>query len=249
PLVVWGAGSAPRRVWVAGGLRWRADAVGCPSCGGRIQFTEHSWSCECGFARPSPDVTVDEGAGGLTAVFGVRRLPVALSIPGSFNARNAVMAAAAAQCLGVDPQDALRAMGRIEGVAGRFSLHDVAGIPTRLLLAKNPAGWEELLHLVGPESGPVVVAINARIADGKDPSWLWDVPFERLSGRPVVATGERSADLSVRLDYAEVPHERMSDPVEAVKLAARLSAGERPGPIDFIGNYTAFHDLLRATAA
>ena len=38
---------------------------------------------------------------------------------------------------------------------------------------------------------PVVLSVNARIADGLDTSWLWDVPFERLPGRPVVATGER----------------------------------------------------------
>ena len=34
-------------------------------------------------------------------------------------------------------------------------------------------------------------SINARIADGHDPSWLWDVPFERLAGRLVV--GHRRA--------------------------------------------------------
>ena len=45
-----------------------------------------------------------------------------------------------------------------------------------------------------------------RIADGLDTSWLWDVPFERLRGRTVVATGERCRDLAVRLRYAEVDH-------------------------------------------
>ena len=40
------------------------------------------------------------------------------------------------------------------------------------------------------------------------PSWLWDVPFERLAGRPVVATGDRRLDLAVRLRYAEVDHAR-----------------------------------------
>jgi UDP-N-acetylmuramyl tripeptide synthase len=95
-----------------------------------------------------------------------------------------------------------------------------------------------------------VVAINARIADGRDPSWLWDVAFERLAGRPVVASGERSADLSVRLDYAGIAHERVPDPVAAVGVAARLGAGAKTGaPIEFIGNYTAFHDLLRASPA
>ena len=51
------------------------------------------------------------------------------------------------------------------------------------MLAKNPAGWSELLDLVGEEDRPLVISINARTADGADPSWLWDVPFERLAAR------------------------------------------------------------------
>ncbi|HTX62638.1 MAG TPA: DUF1727 domain-containing protein, partial [Acidimicrobiales bacterium] len=111
---------------------------------------------------------------------------------------------------------------------------------------KNPAGWRELLDVVCPGDRPVVVGINARVADGRDPSWLWDVPFERLSGRTVVATGERCRDLSVRLRYAEVPHRTVRDEVAAVR-AAWLDGGGT-GRVDFIGNYTAFTDLTgRAT--
>ena len=93
------------------------------------------------------------------------------------------------------------------------------------MLAKNPAGWQELLGLVRPGTGPVVVAINARIADGRDPSWLWDVPFEQLAGRPVVATGERCLDLSVRLRYAEVEHTTVADSVAAVRSAGSAAGG------------------------
>ena len=38
PLVVWGAGAARDVHWVGAGLRWQLDAVGCPSCEGRIEF-------------------------------------------------------------------------------------------------------------------------------------------------------------------------------------------------------------------
>ena len=65
----------------------------------------------------------------------------------------------------------------------------------------------------------------------------------------MVASGERCLDLSVRLQYADVPHSTKRDPVEAVRAAAR-SRGSRPfisgepARVDYIGNYTAFHDLL-----
>jgi UDP-N-acetylmuramyl tripeptide synthase len=245
PLVVFGAERAPQVVWVAGGQRWRADATGCPACGGRISFEPGRWWCPCGFARPVPQVSAEVGEdGSVVAVLeGGGRLPVDLRIPGEFNRRNAVVAMAAARVLGIDPAGALAAMAQVEEVAGRFSLHRVDGVSVRLLLAKNPAGWVELLALVGPTRGPVVVGINARIADGRDPSWLWDVPFERLAGRPVVATGERSADLSVRLHYAGVAHERVPEPRLAVLRAAALDRDT--AAVDFVGNYTAFFDLLR----
>jgi hypothetical protein len=87
-----------------------------------------------------------------------------------------------------------------------------------------------------------VVSINARIADGADPSWLWDVPYERLAGRAVIATGDRFRDLSVRLHYGGVCHDTEPEPVRAVARAATGSGAV----VDVIGNYTAFHDLLGA---
>ncbi|HXW80047.1 MAG TPA: DUF1727 domain-containing protein, partial [Acidimicrobiales bacterium] len=114
----------------------------------------------------------------------------------------------------------------------------VAGaIRARLLLAKNPAGWAEVFDMVAPAPAPLVIAINARTADGHDPSWLWDVPFELLRGRRVVATGERRLDLAVRLHYAEVEHVLEQSPVAA------LQAGGGP-QLDVVANYTAFHQIL-----
>ena len=85
----------------------------------------------------------------------------------------------------------------------------------------------------------VTRTINARIADGHDPSWLWDVPFERLRGRFVVATGERRLDLAVRLRYAEVDHVVADSLTEAVRTA------DAPR-IDVAANYTAFQEYLEA---
>jgi UDP-N-acetylmuramyl tripeptide synthase len=82
------------------------------------------------------------------------------------------------------------------------------------------------------------VIINAREADGRDTSWLWDVPFEQFSCRPVVASGERAADLGVRLSYAGLEHQTVADPLAAL---AALPAGK----VDVVANYTAFHQFRR----
>jgi UDP-N-acetylmuramyl tripeptide synthase len=167
-----------------------------------------------------------------------------LVLPGRFNQANALMATVTAEACGVDAGTALEAMRDVEEVAGRFTVRAFGPVRARLMLAKNPAGWDELLDLVGKSSAPVVVSINARVADGADPSWLWDVPFERLAGRTVVATGDRFRDLSVRLQYAGVVHTTEADPVHAVGLAGDGA----DGVIDVIANYTAFGDLLGARA-
>jgi len=269
PLIAWAAGTGERVVWVGAGLGWRADATGCPACDGQIAFAEGpagGWACACGFARPDPAVWTDDGGATPEVVFADgRRQEVSLAIPGRFNRSNAVMALALSESLGVDPAAAADAMAAVTEVAGRFTTRVIDGVATRLLLAKNPAGWSELLGLVGPGTTPVVVGINARVADGRDPSWLWDVEFERLSGRPVVATGDRCLDVSVRLHYAGVEHVTVREPADALEVAAQWAAAGRPVPlgvgagatrvdgdgapasgvVDFIGNYTAFSDLVR----
>jgi len=235
PLVVWGAGAASSVTWVGAGQPWTADASGCPSCGGRILFRDGSWACAaCSLRRPELAVWVE---GDEVVTVQGRRHRLHLQLPGRCNAANAALAMAAANRFGVDAVAALGAMADIQEVGGRYRHVQVGHTEATLLLAKNPAGWTEVFDLIAPPPGPVVVAINARIADGKDPSWLWDVPFERLEGRSVVATGERSRDLAVRLHYAGVEHVRIDDMVAAVRHAG-------PGAVDVVANYTSFQSLI-----
>jgi lipid II isoglutaminyl synthase (glutamine-hydrolysing) len=239
PLVTWAASGASDTttdvVWVGTGQSWLEDATGCPACGARLELDEGPWHCvSCDLARPAPSVTLDgrtvvDGSGG--------RTELRLALPGRVNRVNAAMALAAATALGVDPAHATAAMSTITDVAGRYRVVDVDGSKVRLLLAKNPAGWQEAIEMLAPAPQPVIVSINARVADGHDPSWLWDVPFERLADRLVVAAGERRHDLAVRLHYAEVDH------VIADSLRDAVRAAASPG-VDVAANYTAFQEYL-----
>lgn len=244
PLVVWAAGGARDAgadvVWVGTGLRWTLDAVGCPACGGRITFDHGSWTCgRCGLARPHPQWVLEGDE--LVDPLGTR-WHLDLALPGRVNRANAAVVVATATALGVPTPDAVAACGEVDDVAGRYRTATVDGHRVRLLLAKNPAGWQEAIEMLDPPPVPVIASINARIADGRDPSWLWDVPYEQLAGRFVVATGERRHDLAVRLRYAEVDHAVAGSLTEAVRLAAeRVAPGTR---LELIANYTAFQDYL-----
>jgi UDP-N-acetylmuramyl tripeptide synthase len=239
PLVAWSASEVPDVTWVAAGAAWTADAAVCPACAAPIVHGPGTWRCTgCDLTRPVPDVEVRDA----TVVFhddgGDLEVPVTLAIPGRFNLGNAGLALAAARLGGVAPLDAAPAMATTGEVAGRYRTVRVGNHEVRLLMAKNPAGWQASLDIVQPPPVPVVVAVNARVADGRDPSWLWDVPFESLDGRPVVAAGDRAHDLSVRLHYAGVRHEvRPGSALDAMRTFPA-------GPVDLIANYTAFSDVL-----
>lgn len=241
PLVVWAARATPSVTWVGAGAEWTADAAICPECSATIAHGEGGWHCTgCDLGRPTPDVTLDDDVVTLHAPGGVVSVTLDLALPGAFNRANAALALAGAWRAGVDPGEAGAAMSATTEVAGRYRRVTRGAHDVRLLMAKNPAGWQSSLGILQAPPTPAVVAINARVADGHDPSWLWDVPFELLEGRTVVAAGDRALDLSVRLRYAGVEH--------TVAPGPALEAVDRcpDGPVDLVANYTAFADVLGA---
>jgi UDP-N-acetylmuramyl tripeptide synthase len=253
PLVVaavtgaWsGRRSSPVQVtWVAVGQPWTADAASCPACSTPWVFTPGAFRCSaCGFGRPSPTWRLEDeevhGPDGL-------RLGLQLGLPGRSNRANAVMATVAATLRGTTPEQALAAMGAVTAVAGRYAVVRHGTGDVRLLLAKNPAGWQEMLAQLGEAGAPqdVVLALNAQTADGEDTSWIWDVPFELLAGSRVVVSGERAEDLALRLRYAEVPFTVVRDPLDAVESARSLPGGL----VQLLATYTAFNAVQHALRA
>ncbi|MCF2532211.1 MurT ligase domain-containing protein [Yinghuangia soli] len=236
PLVVWAASSAKDVVWVAAGQMWQEDSWSCPSCGGVMHRPGDDWYCsDCDFRRPQ--VTWSLVGEEMVDPDG-QVWPLDLQLPGRANRANATTAAAVASVFGVDTASALARMKNVTAVAGRYDVVSYRGRNLRLLLAKNPAGWLETFSLIDPAPAPVFLSVNALDADGKDTSWLWDVDFTRLAGRPLFVLGQRRLDLAVRLDVAGLEFSVHDD------LAGAVAACP-PGQIEVIANYTAFQQLRR----
>jgi UDP-N-acetylmuramyl tripeptide synthase len=234
PLIAWAAGGAQEVTWVAAGQRWHEDSWCCPVCGSHLRRDDLGWRCgECTFARPPARWVLDDGAV-IDAAGQVRELSLAL--PGRANRSNAVMALAVADIFGADLDQALQAMRGVTSVAGRYTLVARRGRQLRLLLAKNPAGWLEAFDVLTEGPSPVLLAVNAQGPDGKDTSWLWDVDYRVLRGRPVLVTGERRLDLAVRLEADQVSFELADGVDDAVDRVP-------PGSLDVIANYTAFQHI------
>lgn len=226
----------PNVVWVSAGSGWAVDSTSCPRSGEPIIWEGENWrSTGADFHRPQPDWWL-EGEG-LCGPDGFRA-PLHLALPGRANRGNAAQAVAAAVALGAEPAKATDATGTVREIAGRYRTVTVGEHDARLLLAKNPAGWQEALSMIEPTSAGLVIAVNGQVPDGEDLSWLWDVRFEHFEGVQVVAAGERATDLAVRLTYAGVEHTLIPDPLRAI---ASCPAGH----VEVLANYTAFRDLNR----
>jgi UDP-N-acetylmuramyl tripeptide synthase len=239
PLVTWGASTAKRVTWVAAGQYWKEDSWCCPECGGPLDRdgdgdTGTVWACrECAFSRPRPDWRLDGST--VTGPDG-QTYELELRLPGRANRSNAAMALATAAAFDIAPDKALPRLGEVTSVAGRYTTVERDGRTMRLLLAKNPAGWLEAFDVLAPAPGPVALSINAQGPDGRDTSWLWDVDYGVLRGRPVWATGERRLDLAARLEAAEVDFTVVDDFADVVRAVPA-------GKLDVIANYTAFQQI------
>jgi lipid II isoglutaminyl synthase (glutamine-hydrolysing) len=235
-LMTSAAYDCPNVVWVAAGGGWANDSVSCPRSGEVIvREPTHWYSTGTDFKRPTPHWWFDDshvyGPDGLA-------LPMTLSLPGAVNRGNATQAVAAAAALGVAPSSAVAAVSGVLEVAGRYRTLNVGAHTARILLAKNPAGWQEALSMINKHGAGVVIAVNGQIPDGEDLSWLWDVRFEHFDDTAVVAAGERGTDLAVRLTYAGVDHTLVHDTLAAIESCP-------PGHVEVIANYTAFLQLQR----
>ena len=158
-----------------------------------------------------------------------------LSMPGEFNRSNAAMALTALHCVDVDLAQAAKRVNAIHSVVGRFSIRRWNSHVLRLLLAKNPSGFAAMMATLPEDQSDVWVAINARLADGHDPSWLYDAPFELLRGHRVYCFGDRRLDLATRLEYGQVDYVVVDDDTT-------IATSKETVPL--LANYTAFSDWL-----
>lgn len=231
---------APNVVWVSAGAGWTGDSVSCPRTGGHIVRDGDDWYSVKRlvdgreFRRPTPSWAITNDGVQHDGIH-----PLNLKLPGRANRGNATQAIAAATTMGISLEEALKATEQVDNVAGRYSTIEFEGRQVHMILAKNPAGWQEALSMLDRDADGLVIAVNGQVADGEDLSWLWDVSFEDFQDAHVHAAGERGTDLAVRLTYASISHDLAKDPVDAIRACP-------PGRVEVLANYTAFRDLKKA---
>ena len=243
-----------------------SDATRCPRCRASLQYRRvvlaHNgdWSCSaCGFRRPERDIAAS--AVELSAAATTIRIAgasgaldaVTVPLPGLYNAYNALAALAAARVLGIGLPTATRALASFRPAFGRLEIVEAAGRSLRLILVKNPAGFNAAIgaRLETGRRPRQLAALNDSDADSRDVSWIWDADFESLAPHVehAVVTGLRSRDLAVRFKYAGLDASRI-EVVDGWKDALlHAIGGTAPGDeVVVVATYTAMLALRGALA-
>lgn len=242
-------------------LQHAADSKYCVRCGTPYHYAAAyvghlgDYRCPaCGHARPALDVAarsidlqaLDASVFDLVTPAGTAR--IRLPLPGLYNVYNALAAAAAGLALDASLDEIVAGLGAFTAAFGRFERIQAGDRRILMLLIKNPAGANEAVRTLveGGVSTTLVIALNDRVADGRDVSWIWDVDFEPLLDRVehIVASGERAAELALRFTYGGFPSSRLEvipDLREA--LDRGLTLVPPGGELGVLPTYTAMLEL------
>ncbi len=231
------------------GTRYRYDAIYMGHVG--------IWRCDCcGRVRPEPDVSarrviLESDRSIVTLAIADAEATIELPLSGLYTVYNALAAAAAAHALGVAPEVIAAALAEAGAPFGRQERFQLGDKTVRVLLAKNPAGLNEVLRTLGGSDGPVTVLamLNDGIQDGQDVSWIYDADLELLAPRRprLIAAGDRADDFALRWHLAGIePHAVVPDTEAAVALA--LEATPPGGRLDVVATYTAMLDVREVLA-
>jgi UDP-N-acetylmuramyl tripeptide synthase len=218
----------------------------------------------CGYSRPDADIEcsslVEAGSSFSTIGWTCKNnslnieneeITTKINLPGIYNVYNALAAATCGLVLGYSRVSIINSLQSFECGFGRMETINVGDKAIKLILVKNPTGFNQVLNFLSLDKQPLNVAfiINDNLADGTDISWLWDVDFEQLSNiseniMNLFASGIRGEDMAVRLKYSGVDTSKIRLIKDYHMLVEEgLKAAPSGGCFYILPTYTAMLDI------
>jgi len=223
-------------------MQHATDSIHCPKCGTRLTYGgvyySHlgKWSCgACGFTHPD-------------VIFSMREYRSLLE--GVYNNYNAISAGAVGELAQINSACIQDALASFIPAFGRMEEMSVRGKNVRIVLSKNPTGFNESIqtYVSSKQNGPLLLLLNDRIPDGTDVSWIWDVDFELLdTGRKeIIISGDRAYDMAVRIKYALSTMESVTVSESlASALDIALSGCEKEETVWILATYSAMLEIRK----
>ncbi|HSW35864.1 MAG TPA: Mur ligase family protein [Candidatus Limnocylindrales bacterium] len=239
----------------------------CPRCHDKLDYMiiyfAHlgQYRClRCGYKRPEPEVKLTghtrypDGSALLEIRLPDETLLVKYPLIGTYNVYNALAAIACAHTLAIPSATIKLSLEKAVPPFGRMELFELEGKTMIMALIKNPVGANEVLRTLLSQTGNVdiLIAINDKIADGTDVSWLWDVDFELLTAieerlSSIVVSGLRAWDMAVRLKYSCFDPKRIQVEENTAKALKHCLDQTATGKVLYLlPNYTAMLEMRHA---
>lgn len=263
PVIYFGLGDEvyPEEFLIA-----NADAAYCINCKSRYEYLSSSFGhlghfkCpNCGYERPVAQVECtqvldyDNISSTIEIKLPGEKFAAKLALPGLYNIYNALAGTAVGHMLDLKEPDLVYVLEGFECGFGRMETLPVNGRDLKLILVKNPTGFNQVLKylLTQKENCVVGFAINDKLADGTDISWLWDVDFEILSFmqnkvRGFFVSGTRAEDMAVRLKYSGIPSDSIFIKHPDTELIdSMIEASKENETMYLLPTYTAMLDIRK----
>lgn len=169
---------------------------------------------------------------------------------GDFNAKNVNAAFLASVLVGVEEHSIDGYLDNFEAAYGRGELVEHKGKSFQVLLAKNPASFNNNLGaLINDirDSDTYLFVLNDNIPDGRDTSWIYDINPERLKkvcgDKEIFVSGSRFLDMAIRLRYAGVSVKEMYISDNLVAVIDTIVRRENTDDIVVLPNYSAMLEV------
>ncbi len=254
----------------SGGGDINTDAIFCINCKSKYEYTNHIYGhlggfycTNCGYKRPAAhlECTGIQEAGSSYTTISWRSVPplshqeqqytTRINLPGLYNVYNAMAAAACGLALNYSTETVISAMQSFECGFGRMESISVGDKTIKLILVKNPTGFNQVLNFLTLDDKQLNAAflINDNLADGTDISWLWDVDFEQLNKVSdrignLFTSGVRGEDMAVRLKYSGLDIRKIRI-IKDYQLLLERGLEQTPagGVFHILPTYTAMLDI------
>ncbi|AWZ49231.1 DUF1727 domain-containing protein [Clostridiaceae bacterium 14S0207] len=163
----------------------------------------------CGYKRPelkyNVENIIEKTASSSTVI--INGEEILINQPGTYNIYNALCAFSIGKELNISTDKIKESLQTQESSFGRQEEINIEGKKAKVILVKNPAGYDEALNTVLLDKDKINLCfmLNDHYADGRDVSWIWDVDFEKLKELNVdkiLIAGIRKYDMAVRLKIA-----------------------------------------------
>ncbi len=221
----------------------------CPLCNKRLDYNYNHYSqlgdfyCKaCGYKRPKIDVEVTNVS--LSPMsFDINGVPISADHKGFYSIYNLIAVYGALMAAGEDTSDFESIIKAYKPQTGRMQQFNFKK-PLILSLSKNPAGFNQAIDTLNNDTRKkdVIIAINDKVSDGRDISWMWDVDFEKIQNdnlNTLSVCGMRLWDLALRFKYSDITPDFVSEDIKELVNKALSSNSE---VVYFIANYTALYE-------